>query len=141
MIEDITIMRHRDATGTVLTFDFLSDRPTDAWIANAQMFTTLLLTEQGSVPSDPKCGTTFMSDLRSGRIYSDALLKAGFEFAAQDIFKYLNTKGYTYRDKPEDKLMEVVLLQWGFTRGGAMLVVEMVNGLNERINYSLPIRL
>ena len=113
MSDDITIMRHRDPTGEVLKFDFSSEIKADAWVSCAQMFVTLLLTDKGSVPSDPKMGTTFLSDLKSGRIYNDGLLKSSFEFAAMATFNYLAVKGYDHTVDLDNQLAEVNLLKWG----------------------------
>ena len=103
------------------------------------MFIILLLTDAGSVPSDPTRGTTFMRDLRAGKIYSDMLLKASFDFAAYDVFAYLALKSYDATGGK--KLAGVNLTRWLVDAGRVEMEVEMLSADGDVIHYELPIRL
>jgi hypothetical protein len=136
---DLTLFRRRDPAGTVLRMDFAAAGEADPWTREAQAFVVLLLTDLGSVPSDPGRGTTFLRDLKAGRIYSDALLKAGFDFAVQDILAYLGRRGYAAAGP--DRLASVELRRWAVSPGRVELWVEMVSAEGEVIRYDLPVRL
>jgi hypothetical protein len=138
---DISIFRHRDPLTTVLRMDFTSSREADPWTQAAQMFVILLLTDRGSVPSDPERGTAFLGDLKAGNLYSDMLLKANFEFAAQDIFAYLFNAGYNAADRPGPRLAKANLTRWSVGNGTVEMWVELLSDAGDVIHYDLPIRL
>jgi hypothetical protein len=51
----------------------------------AQWFLIELMTERGSRPYDDECGTTFMTELRTGRLRTELDVFVAFNFAVGDI--------------------------------------------------------
>jgi hypothetical protein len=140
MKRGLGLFTHRDASGTALALDFSAARLADPWTGRGQMFVSLLLTARGSVPSDPRRGTDFLPDLLAGRIYSDLLLKSGFDFAAWDVFDYLRLRGYNDSGDP-DRLASAALTRWSVQADRVELHVEMRSAAGDKIRYDLPIRL
>lgn len=55
----------------------------------AQMFTTLFLTERGSINSEPTRGTEFVTAVRRSRIRDESSLNSEFVMAAEAVRKFL----------------------------------------------------
>jgi hypothetical protein len=136
MSRDISILSRRTPGSSALRMDFTA-READDWEQAAQMFVNLFLTDAGSVPSDPGRGTTFLMDLRAGRIYSDMLLKANFDFAARDVFAYLSLRGRN----ADAKLAGVNLTRWEIGGGAVKLWVELLSSDGAILRCELPVRI
>jgi len=102
-----------------------------------QSFMTQLLTEKGSVPSDPERGTDFLSAVTAGFVRNETLLKAQFGFAVSDIQRYL---GATQSDLPEDEQFAgAELLSWSTTGDTLIIKVRVASAAGETVSYTASV--
>lgn len=73
----------------------------------AQKFFKFLMTEQGSVPSEPTYGTRFVSNLFSGQIHTALALSFAFYAEKDDILNYI--KSSVLEPTPDEALLDVQL--------------------------------
>ena len=74
----------------------------------AQRFTSILLTERGSVTYNPDYGTTFVTSLRSGNIRTELDVTMYFNQAASDAIYYLTS--LLTGTEPDDEVIQSVTL-------------------------------
>jgi len=73
----------------------------------AQKFFKFLMTEKGSVPSEPEYGTTFVAKLFSGQIHTALALSFAFYAEKDDILNYI--KSSVLEPTPDEALLDVQL--------------------------------
>lgn len=116
-----------------MRFTFEDAKEANHWQRICQMFVILLLTERGSVPTDPDMGTTFVPQLWSGSLLGAGQLKAAFDLCVLDVMEYLATDGYMVRNEPSARLGRVTLRKWAFDEGHAELWADFYDAEGTKI--------
>ena len=81
-----------------------------------------LLTEKGTVPSDPEYGTKFITKLMSGQIPSTPALKIAFGLESPDVKNYVNAAVQT--PTPDEDLTGMVLESFLVTQDSAVMRIK-----------------
>ena len=102
-----------------------------------QTFLILLLTERGSVESDPLRGTTMLSAVNAGYVRDENLLRAQFLFAVLDIQEYVQNN--LANAAPEERFASAELLSWLTTGDTLIMKVRVFTAAGDSVTYTASI--
>lgn len=102
-----------------------------------QTFLILLLTDRGSVASDPQRGTTLLQAVNAGFVRDENLLRAQFLFAVLDIREYVQLN---LQNAPADeKFASAELLSWLTTGDTLIMKVRVFTEAGDSVTYTASI--
>ena len=106
-----------------------------------QTFTTLFLTEKGTIYSEPTRGTSFLTAVRNGRINDESTVKSEFSLAADLVIRFLSQLAKT-NNTPDDEYITAATLQ-SFNvdseAGNLILYVNVVSSAGTNHDIYMPI--
>ena len=108
----------------------------------AQMFTTLFLTETGSIPSQPNRGTGFVTAVRFGRIKDEQSVQAEFSLAAEAVRSQLALAEEEAVNVPADEsLSSSILANYTLDKnsGNLILYVDITSNAGTSKTIYLPV--
>jgi hypothetical protein len=107
----------------------------------AQSFTTLFLTELGSVPSEPTKGSTFVTAVRQQRIRDESDVQAEFNLAVENVRSTLNLAEDQGSFQDDEKFRGATLVKYNLDDklGMISLYVNVVSAAGTSRQIYLPI--
>lgn len=98
-----------------------------------------LLTQRGTIVSDPEAGCDFLAALRQARMPAD--VSVAFEFALGTILRQEANVAAEVGDDSGSRLQDARLLAFDLGQGEAMLRFEVMTEAGERATVSAPLQL
>jgi len=107
----------------------------------AQSFTSLFLTEKGSVPSEPNKGSGFVTAVRQQQIRDESDVKALFNLAVEDVRKILSLAESQGNFQDDEKFRGATLVKYVLDENGGNIVlyVSLVSAAGTSEQIYLPV--
>ena len=110
----------------------------------SQSFTSIFLTDVGSIPHDPTVGTSFVAAMRQGRLQDEADLKSEFSLAVENVRQQLALAIDATDPPPDDETFaSATLRSFDMDRGASKitLVVVLQSAAGESREVVMPVSL
>lgn len=110
----------------------------------AQSFTSIFLTDVGSIPHDPSIGTTFVEAMRQGRLQDESDLKNEFALAVESVRRQLALGIDSTNPPPDDETFaSATLRSFNMDRGASKitLIVELTSAAGASREVIMPVSL
>lgn len=110
----------------------------------SQSFTSIFLTDVGSIHHDPTVGTNFISAMRQGQLQDEADLKSEFALAAESVRQQLALAIDAANPPPADEtFVSATLRSFNMDRSASKitLFVELLSAAGESREVIMPVSL
>lgn len=141
---DVAAFRGAEPAGdTLLTPSLLDDLSGGEVVVGvaklAQWFLVELQTEKGTVPHDATRGTSFLAELRGGRLRSETDVFASFSFAVGDLQTIARSIEST-ADPADERFAAATLLAVAILPGYARLTIAVKSRAGSTRRVILPVQ-
>jgi len=110
----------------------------------AQSFTSIFLTDVGSIHHDPTVGTTFVEAMRQGRLQDESDLKNEFALAVESVRQQLALGIDAANPPPDDEIFaSAELSSFNMDQGASKitLIVRLTSAAGESREVIMPVSL